>query len=105
MPITDKIALLQRLQVEVDALDKDLGINPRGTVLYLAHLNLTGHDVLIVEADGCGGGTTSVVQGNYPVDYMTKLDKHFLTEEEAISAADTITERGVLPEIALADCT
>ena len=103
MPITDKLARLQLVQGEVDALRKDLGISPPETVLYLAHLNLPGDDVLIVEADGFGGGTTSVVQGNYPVDYITKLDKHFPTEEEAVSAADAIVERVALPEIVLSD--
>ena len=66
-----KLKQLQRLQA-LDAIRKDLGINASGTVLYSSPLLALEDEVVVVEADGFGGATTCVVEGNYPVDYISK---------------------------------
>ncbi len=83
---------LRRLQSQVETLRRDLGISAPGTVLYSSSLRITDDDVVVVEADGFGGATTSIVEGNYPVDYITKAEKWFASEEEAINAADDVVD-------------
>lgn len=77
---------LKRLQTEADAIRAELGISPPGAILFQTH----GDDLLVVEADGFGGATASVVEGNYPVDYSTKFERVFDSEQEAESAAEAV---------------
>jgi hypothetical protein len=46
--------------------------------------------LIVVEADGFGGATTMVVEGNFPIDFMTKVERVFATEQEAEEAAEQI---------------
>ena len=46
--------------------------------------------MVVVEADGFGHATTSIVEGDYPFDYLTTFSKTFETEEDAENAADAI---------------
>ena len=48
--------------------------------------------MVVVEADGFGHATTSVVEGDYPFDYFTTFAKTFETEEDAENAAQAIVE-------------
>lgn len=86
---------LQRLHITVDALRRKLGINAPGVVLYSSPLCALEDEVVVVEADGGGGATTCVVEGNYPVDYITKFEKHFDSEEEAIRTADGLVGKSL----------
>lgn len=86
---------LQRLQVEVDAIRRELKISAPGVVLYASPLYALEDEMVMVEADGFGGATTCVVEGNYPVDYITKFEKHFMSEEEAICMAEGLIDRSV----------
>lgn len=74
---------LIRLQTQVDMLRAELGISSPGAILFQDF----GEDKIIVEADGFGRATTSIVEGNYPIDYCTKFEKRFRTEQDAESAA------------------
>jgi hypothetical protein len=87
-----KLKQLQRLQAQADAIREDLGISAPGTVLYSSPLCALEDEVVLVEADGFGGATTCVVEGNYPVDYISKIEKHFSSEEKAICNAEDLTE-------------
>lgn len=83
-----KLEELKRLQSEVDALRKQLGISAPGTVVYQ---NRRWDDSLIlVEADGFGGATTLIVEGNYPIDYSMKFERSFASEREAEEMAEAL---------------
>jgi hypothetical protein len=60
--------------------------------LYQATPDSLSNDVVVVEADGFGGATTRVVEGNFPVDYCAKCEKSFETEREAEQAAQQIVD-------------
>jgi hypothetical protein len=98
----EKLAELQSLQARADAIREELECSPPGEVTYLAPLGLTSNDTVMVVADGFGGATTSVVEGNYPVDYTTKLEKFFRNESEAESAAEELACRRASPRQVLA---
>ena len=99
-----QLARLKSLQAEIDALRKVLRISAPGEVLYSSPLRALEDKEVVVEADGLGGATTSVVEGNYPVDYFTDFEKHFSSEDEAIIAADDLVE-GRSSKTFLSACT
>ncbi len=82
--------LIIRLQAELDELRLGLNINDRGAVLFRADLSYGDDEVALVEADGLGGATLRVVEGNYPVDFFTHEERAFPTETEAVSAAEAL---------------
>jgi len=98
MNTKQKLAELKMMQAKGDATRQALGINPPCKVLFLGAPNVCNNDVVIVEADGFGGATTSILEGNYPVDYVTKWEKSFPSEQDAEAAADAVTFRGVAPD-------
>lgn len=77
------VARLKELQAEIDCIRGRLGINAPHTVLYLASLDPCGEEFVVVEADGFGGATTSIVEGNYPIDYLSRHAKKFDSEQAA----------------------
>jgi len=91
-----KLGELIALQERIDGLRTELGISPPG-IIFSAPLNAINDGLVIVEADGQGGGTASVVDGNYPVDYVTKYLKVFPTEPAARAAAEEIVFNGCKP--------
>ena len=101
MPITDKLALLERLHRRAESIREELGISSPRAILYSAELHVVGDDMVVVEADGFGRATTSVVVGNYPIDYVTKSEKVFGSEDEALAAAEEIVERRRSPALVL----
>src|SRR5262245_14797879 len=84
----EKLAKLRTLQIMADAIREQLGISATGRVLYQSAL--PDDSLIVVKADGIGGATTLVVEGNYPIDYMTKFDREFATEREAEDVAEQI---------------
>jgi hypothetical protein len=82
--------LISRLQSRLDDTRSRLGISARGEVLLRADLSYCDDEVLLVEADGFGGGVLRVVEGNYPVDYLIRDEREFSTEAEAFEAAVTL---------------
>src|SRR5438067_9710656 len=89
-----KLAELKALHSRADSLRKELGIRRPGEVTFLASRSGMGDDIVVVEADGLGGATASVVEGNYPVDYLTKFERSFASESEAEAAAEDIAFNG-----------
>jgi len=80
------------LQAEVDAIRAKLGIEAPGGLLFREPLSPCDDEEVVVEADGFGGATVSVVQGNFPMDYLTHRSKKFETEQAAIKAAEAIAD-------------
>jgi hypothetical protein len=90
---------VSRLQGQIDELRRQLNISPPGDVLYRADLSYADDEIVVVEANGFGGATLLVVEGNYPVDFCTREEKTFPTEAEALEAADALcTGSPVRPE-------
>jgi hypothetical protein len=82
--------LVSRLQNQLDEMRKRLNISAPGVVLYRADVSYGDDEVALVEADGLGGAVLRVVEGNYPVDYLTRSEKAFSTEAVAVRAAETL---------------
>ena len=96
------IARLKHLQAEINRIRAKLGISAPGDVLYRASLDVCADDEVVVEADGLGGATTSVVDGNFPMDYRMHFAKKFRTEEAALQAAEAIEDERAEAEVILA---
>ena len=95
----EKIAELRNLQAKADLIRQELGISSPGKVTFLAESGAAGP--IVVEADGFGGATTSIIEGNYPLDYITKFERFFPSEEEAAAAAEEVAFQGAAPHRAL----
>jgi hypothetical protein len=80
---------LKRLQSEIDILRQELTISSPGAVLFQSRN--WDDSLILVKADGFGGATTSIVEGNYPIDYFTKFEQSFATELEAEQAAEKLS--------------
>ena len=96
-----RISELKHLQNQVDAIRAEIGVSHPGEILFFASLD----DLIVVEADGFGHATTSIVEGNYPVDFCTKFERTFKTEGEAVTTSDAIATGRVLPSAVLAVLT
>jgi hypothetical protein len=93
----EKLAVLRNLDAEAEAIRKELAISQPGMVIFSAQWDAGDDESVIVEADGFGGATTRIVAGNYPVDFISKFDKFFISEEEAIAAAERVAFEGASP--------
>ena len=98
----DKHARLRRLQTEIDMIRRELGISPPKSVLYLSPLNVTDDKCVVVEANGFGGANVSVVEGNYPIEFVAPYEKEFPSEDDAVEAAQKIVEEHASPAEVLA---
>jgi hypothetical protein len=85
-----KKQLIVQLQTELDELRRQLKVNDRGAVLFRADLSYGDDEVALVEADGLGGATLRIVEGNYPVDFFTHEELAFPTETAAVNAAEDL---------------
>jgi hypothetical protein len=102
MNTTEKLQELKALQARIDTIRHQLGLSAPGEVIYKADLDAISDDTLVVEADGLGGATTSVVAGNYPMDFTTKFEKFFPSESEAETAAEELACHRARPREILA---
>jgi len=78
-----RIQELKRLQTQVDELRSELEFSPPG-VIWQAD---SPQGMIVVEADGFGGATTRIVEGNYPIDYCATFGKSFRSEDDAETVA------------------
>jgi hypothetical protein len=92
-----RLVELKSLQIKADAIRAELRIGAPGAILFQAH----GDDLIIVEADGFGRAVTSIVEGNYPVDYCIKFERLFESEQEAEAAADAVATGKASPSAVL----
>lgn len=79
-----------------------LGFHAPGALLYRELLDIYGGSSIVVEADGFGGASTSVVQGDFPVDFLARYTKKFDSEKAATRAAEAVATRHTPPEGILA---
>ena len=91
------LAELKRLDSKAHVLRNKLGFSRPEEIIFFASCDEMNDDMVIVEANGFGGATTSVVVGNYPVDYLTKFERFFPTEREAEAAGEKVAFDGVSP--------
>lgn len=94
MRASSKRTELRELQSKVDTLRKELSISRPGEVTFLASRNGSDDEVVVVEADGLGGATVSIVTGNYPVDYCVKFERPFSNERSAETVAENLAFGG-----------
>lgn len=84
-----------------DALREKLRFKPRNKLLYRARPSLAVAWVAVVEADGIGGAWTSIVEGNFPLDWNVLYERHFSSEAEAMSVAEEVVQSRADPDIVL----
>jgi hypothetical protein len=90
MKTNSQLERLRKLEEKSQSLRKNLGISNRGEVIFQAPNSMWSDNDIVVEADGIGGAKLLVVQGNYPIDYSTKSEKVFRTEDAACEAAEKL---------------
>lgn len=81
--------ILSKLARQAAELRQAARINAPGALLFRADMGAKDRTVL-VEADGCGGATLLIVEGNYPLDFLTLYERGFRTERSALNAAHRI---------------
>ncbi len=78
------------LQTEIDDLRNRLGVEQRGSVIFQADASYADEERIIVEADGLGVAVLKVVEGNYPLDFLTREESKYSTEASAVEAAEAL---------------
>jgi len=91
MKRTRKLRKLTDLERQAQKLRDDLKISPANEVLFRAPQGTWSDNDIVVEAGGQGDATLLVVEGNYPIDYLIKSERHFASEAEACEAAWAMT--------------
>ena len=91
MKRTRKLRKLVDLERQAQKLRDDLNISPANEVLFRAPQGTWSDNDIVVEAGGQGDATLLVVEGNYPIDYLIKSERHFASEDEACEAAWAMT--------------
>ncbi len=81
---------LRALDREAGALREKLRLNYRGEVVFMADIYVADSDRAVVVADGYGKATVSVIDGNYPVDYLTKHSKACDSVRDACVIAEAL---------------
>ena len=91
MKRTRKLRKLIDLERQAQKLRDDLKISRANEVLFRAPQGTWSDNDIVVEAGGQGDATLLVVEGNYPIDYLIKSERHFVSEDEACEAAWAMT--------------
>jgi hypothetical protein len=81
---------LKQLYAETENIRQRLGISAPNTVIFHASSNAFDEEEIIVEADGLGGATLSVIEGNSPIDFLCLRELRFPTEAAPIGAAERL---------------
>ena len=92
---------LQELDSEGNGLRRTLGVSAPNKLLYRARPSMAVGWVAVVEADGVGGAWTSIVEGDFPLDYLALYERHFKSEAEATRVAEEVVQLRADPEIVL----
>lgn len=92
----EDLSALRSLQRQIDKMRQDLDVTAPGRAVYMAHIDRASDRAVVVEADGFGGATLIIVDGDYPLDYLAETQKAFASELRAIEAADEIVRRAVM---------
>jgi len=89
----ESLARLKQLHTETETIRQRLRISSSNTVIFRAAINPVDDEEVIVEADGFGGATLSIIEGNYPIDFLSVRETNFATEAGAIEAAEQLMRR------------
>ena len=90
---------LNQLEKEIAVLRQQLGVSARGEMIFQAPRSMWSAKDVVVEADGEGGATLLIVEGNYPADYLTHKEQAFQTEDEACEAAERMIASTTPPRL------
>ena len=93
MKTNSQLEELQELEEKCRRLRKRLGVSNPGEVIFQAPNSMWSENDIVVEADRVGGAKLLVVEGNYPIDYSTKSEQEFATEDAACEAAEKLLEK------------
>jgi hypothetical protein len=85
-----KLAALKLLQAQVDEMRSQLRISAPNEVVYFAPLKGSSEESVVIEADGFGGAELSIVEGNFPIDFVARVQKKFRSETRAVAAAEKL---------------
>ena len=85
-----RLMRLKQLENEGTAIREQLGINSRNMVIYQASISAVDDETVVVEADGFGGATLRVTEGNYPIDFLCLRETKFRTEGAAVREAERL---------------
>jgi hypothetical protein len=86
----ESLIRLKRLHAESDGIRRRLRISSPNSILFRAPINPVDDEEVVVEADGFGSAMLSVVEGNYPIDFLSLRETAFATEHAAIQAAERL---------------
>jgi hypothetical protein len=84
----ETLSRLKRLHAESERIRERLHVSSPNAVIFRAAINPVDDEEVVVEADGLGGAKLSVIEGNYPIDFLSLRETKFATEAGAIIAAE-----------------
>ena len=90
---TEAIARLKQLESESTAIRQQLGISHPNAIIFRASIDPVEDQDVVIEADGFGGAMLSIVEGNYPIDFLCLRETRFPTERAAVEAAERLINR------------
>jgi hypothetical protein len=79
---------LRRLHAKSERIRQRLRISSTNAVIFRAAINPIDEEEVIVEADGFGAARLKIIDGNYPIDFLSLRETKFRTEAKAIAAAE-----------------
>jgi hypothetical protein len=69
-------------------------MSKNGQAVYKASISIWPERDVVVEADGNGGATLMVIEGNYPIDFVIHDERSFSAEDKACEVADEMVYHG-----------
>ena len=84
---------IRRLERRLKRLRERLKISDRNEVVALYDGDVD--ERIAVEADGLGGARVVRADGNYPIDYSARDERHFRNEQAAGRAAHCLAEGNI----------
>ena len=90
MNTEESLLRLKQLAAESEKIGSDFHISPPNSAIFRGVINPFDDEEIVVEADGFGGATLSIVEGNYPIDFLSLRETKFTSEHGAIAAAEQL---------------
>ena len=89
----ESLIRLKRFHAEAERIRQRLHISSPNSIVFRAPLNPLDDEEVVVEADGLGGARLSIIEGNYPIDFLSLRETKFATERAAIRQAERLIDR------------
>ena len=87
----ERLIRLKRLHTETERIRQRLHISSPNSIIFRAPVNPLDDEEVVVEADGVGGARLSIIEGNYPIDFLSLREMKFESERAAIREAERLT--------------